>query len=216
MSELNKQDGKVAKPVPMAGDVLTFTTFSCMFFGNCLGIFGDDSSLTIGVTQLSLAGLFFVCSRPKTNFDYFWGNMNLIFAFFFGVLGGVTNTLTGLGIELNPYVVATPTMVAGVLLCLTIPATKGDPWTYFLLYVCAAVAVLFMGLGGYGVMAGTLIPIAGVLLGVVALIGLYAVTSTFFGYVGINLPLGKPLFPRKSTVSEHNEAVPEAEEIVVT
>lgn len=184
----------VNPPLPLTGDVMVFSTFSVFFCGNILGWFGPNATFTIGVSQLCLAGLFMLCAHERATFASFWGNMNLIFAFYFGVLGGATNVLSGLGIALDPYVLAVPNVIAGIVLFGTLPGSKHDPWTFFVLYFTAAVAVLALGLGGLGIAAGFLYPLAAWNLLVVAILGTYAVIVNVNACGGVNWPLGKPLF----------------------
>lgn len=181
-------------PAPITGDVMVFTTFSFMFCGNILGWFGDNATFTIGVLQLSLAGLFFVGARERMKVAPFWGNMNLIFAFYFGILGGSTNVLAGLGVPLNGYVLSLANLAAGIVLCGTLPGSRRDPWTFFVLYILAAIAVLFLGLGGLGFAPAVLYPIAAYCLGGVGVLGLYAVICNVNACSGVNMPYGKPLF----------------------
>jgi hypothetical protein len=121
----------IQTPVAITGDVMVFTTFSFMFCGNILGWFGENATFTIGVLQLSLAGLFFVGARERMKVAPFWGNMNLIFAFYFGVLGGSTNVLAGLGVPLNGSVLSLANLLAGIVLFGTLPGSRRDPWTFF-------------------------------------------------------------------------------------
>lgn len=181
-------------PAPITGDVMVFSTFSVLFCGNILGWFGGSATFTIGVLQLSLAGLFFVGARERCKYATFWGNMNLIFAFYFGVLGGATNVLAGLNVGLDGTVLAIPNLIAGAVLCGTLPGARRDPWTFFVLYVLAAIAVLFLGLGGLGILAGVLYPVAAVCLGGVGVLGTYAVICNVNGCSGVNMPYGRPLF----------------------
>lgn len=182
------------KPLPLTGDVMVFSTFSILFCGNILGWFGENATLTIGVTQLSLAGLFMMCAKERGKYASFWGNMNLIFAFYFGVLGGSTNVLSGLGIALDTAVLAVPNVIAGAVLFGTLPGAKRDPWTFFILYLAAAIAVLALGLGGLGVLPGVLYPAAAYCLAIVAILGTYAVIANVNACSGVNLPFGKALF----------------------
>lgn len=181
-------------PEPMTGDVMVFSTFSTLFCGNILGWFGPDAGFTIGVTQVCLAGLFMICARERVKFASFWGNMNLIFAFYFGVFGGVTNLLGGLGVPMDGAVLAIPNLLAGIVLFGTLPGSRRDPWTFFVLYALAAVAVLGLGLGGLGIAAGILYPLAAYCLLGVAVLGIYAVIANVNACSGVNLPFGKPLF----------------------
>jgi len=181
-------------PAPITGDVMVFSTFSMLFCGNILGWFGPHATFTIGVLQLALAGLFFVGARERCKYVTFWGNMNLIFAFYFGVLGGATNVLAGLGLELDGAVLAIPNVLAGLVLFGTLPGARHDPWTFFILYLLAAFAVLFLGIGGLGILAGVLYPIAAVCLGCVCVLGIYAVICNVNACSGVNMPYGKALF----------------------
>lgn len=182
------------KPDPITGDPMVFSTFSILFCGNILGWFGDNAALTIGIIQLSLAGLFFVGARERCKYATFWGNMNLIFSFYFGILGGATNTLMGLGVELNAIVLAVPNIIAGVVLFGTLPGARRDPWTFFVLYLLAAVAVLGLGIGGIGIASALLYSVAAYCLLGVAILGTYAVIVNVNACSGVNLPLGKALF----------------------
>lgn len=176
----------------MISDVMTFVTFSALFLGMNLGWFGENAAFTLGVLQLCLVGLFFVGARERAKYNQFWGNANFIFVFFFGVLGGVTNILTGLGIPLCGEILAVPNLLCGGLMLCTIRGVKDDPWTFALLWVLAAVAVFGLGLAGVGILAKPLSVIAGLCLGGVALLGFWAMISTMLGYVGVNVSLGKP------------------------
>lgn len=179
--------------VQIVGDIVVFSTFALMFFGCGLGFFGENAGLAIGVVQLCLAGLFFTGSFRRLSIAPFWGNLNMVFAFVFGILGGTTNVLMSFGIELNPYVMAVPTTVAGVLMCATVPATFVDSLVTVLLNTMAALAVLMQGLAGFGLAPDILNPIASILLGGVGVLGVYSAISIFSSFSGINLPLGKPV-----------------------
>lgn len=193
MAEETKNYQIEVKSLPLTGDVLVFSTFSLLFCGNILGWFGD-ATFTIGVTQLALAGLFMICAHERAKYAQFWGNMNLIFAFYFGVLGGAQNVLAGLGVQLNPAVTAIPNLLAGLVLCGTLPGARRDPWTFFVIYLAAAIAVLGLGLGGLGIIPGILYPIAAWCLMIVAVLGVYAVIANVNACSGISMPYGKPLF----------------------
>ena len=193
MAEETKNYQIEVKSLPLTGDVLVFSTFSLLFCGNILGWFGD-ATFTIGVTQLALAGLFMICAHERAKYAQFWGNMNLIFAFYFGVLGGAQNVLAGLGVQLNPAVTAIPNLLAGLVLCGTLPGARRDPWTFFVIYLAAVIAVLGLGLGGLGIIPGILYPIAAWCLMIVAVLGVYAVIANVNACSGISMPYGKPLF----------------------
>ena len=193
MAEETKNYQIEVKSLPLTGDVLVFSTFSLLFCGNILGWFGD-ATFTIGVTQLALAGLFMICAHERAKYAQFWGNMNLIFAFYFGVLGGAQNVLAGLGVQLNPAVTAIPNLLAGLVLCGTLPGARRDPWTFFVIYLASAIAVLGLGLGGLGIIPGILYPIAAWCLMIVAVLGVYAVIANVNACSGISMPYGKPLF----------------------
>lgn len=193
---MNENNGPVQvkkEPNVLTGDVMVFSTFSVFFCGNILGWFGD-ATLTIGVAQVCLAGLFIICAYQRGYYASFWGNMNLIFSFYFGILGGVTNILMGAGVELNGLVLAVPNIIAGVVLFGTLPGARHDPWTFFILYLFAAIAVLGLGLGGVGIAPGFLYPLAAWCLLGVGILGTYAVIANVNACSGVNLPYGKPLF----------------------
>lgn len=193
MNENNAPVQVEKKPNVLTGDVMVFSTFSTLFCGNLLGWFGD-ATLTIGVTQVCLAGLFIICAYQRGYYASFWGNMNLIFSFYFGILGGVTNILMGCGVELNQAVLGVPNLIAGVVLFGTLPGARHDPWTFFVLYFLAAIAVLSFGFIYLGIAANILIPIAAWSLFGVAVLGTYAVIANVNACSGVNLPYGKPLF----------------------
>ena len=138
---------------PLISDVMTFVTFSALFFLMNVGLLPADAAFTVGVLQLCLVGLFFAGSRERAKYNYFWGNMNFIFVFFFGVLGGIANILMGLGFSLNGVVLAIPNVICGALMLCTIPGVKHDPWTSSVLYVLAGIAVFALGLAGLGFFA---------------------------------------------------------------
>lgn len=183
---------KKAAVVQMTGDIVVFSTFALMFFGSGLGFFGEDAGRAIGVVQLCLAGFFFAGAYRRLSLSPFWGNLNMIFAFVFGLLGGTTNILTSFGVALNPLVLAVPTTVAGVIMLATVPATLGDAWVSVLLNTMAACAVFMQGLAGFGLAPDVLNPIASVLLGGVGVLGVYSAVSIFSSFSGIDLPLGRP------------------------
>lgn len=126
-SHAGRNHFRVARSRPDHRRRYGFSTFSVLFCGNILGWFGGSATFTIGVLQLSLAGLFFVGARERCKYATFWGNMNLIFAFYFGVLGGATNVLAGLNVGLDGTVLAIPNLIAGAVLCGTLPGARRDP-----------------------------------------------------------------------------------------
>ena len=182
---------------PLISDVMTFVTFSALFFLMNVGLLPADAAFTVGVLQLCLVGLFFAGSRERAKYNYFWGNMNFIFVFFFGVLGGIANILMGLGFSLNGVVLAIPNVICGALMLCTIPGVKHDPWTSSVLYVLAGIAVFALGLAGLGFFVKPLQILAGILLGGVALLGFWSMIVAMLGFTGIKVPVGKPFSRNK-------------------
>lgn len=178
----------------MVSDAVVFTTFSFMFCAAGLGWFPADAAFSLGVIQVTLAGLFFVGARERAKFNQFWGNVNFIFVFCFGVFGGVTNLLTGLGIPLNGVVLSIPNLVVGAVMLCTLPGVRHDPWTGSVMYALAAIAVFFLGLAGIGILTPVLNCIASICLGGVGILGFWSIVITLNGFTGFNLPAGKPLF----------------------
>lgn len=206
MSNLNNETGK-QQVVPveivsgarvvdndMISDVCVFSLFSWFFFMANFNLLGDNFAFTLGVMQLSVCGLFFLGARERIKYNPFWGNMNIIFVFFFGIFGGVTNVLAGLGFALNGLVMAIPNVVIGLLMMLCTRAVMNNPWTFFLIWVFAWIGVLSLGLAGCGLAPGILSKIGGLGLCGVAILGFYAQIVFLHLHAGIEMSLGKPLF----------------------
>jgi len=178
----------------MVADVVVFSTFSWLFLLANFGLLGNDFVFTLGVLQVCLAPMFFVGARERIKYDKFWGNMNFCFVFYFGVLGGVTNILAGLGFALSGTVLAIPNVFIGLIMILCTAGVKHNPWTFFAIWIGAGFGVFFLGLAGLGVAPAVLNPLGGVFLGVVAVCGSYAIIKFLHQFAGIELSLGKPLF----------------------
>lgn len=184
---------------PMISDVMVFTLFSTLFMCANTGLLGANFILTLGVVQVSLVGLFYTGARERVKYDPFWGNMNFIFVFFFGVLGGVENILIGSGILLSSTVGAIPNLLVGMVMLFTTPGIvkKKDPWTFLLLWIFAWIGVISLGIAGLNIMPQFFSKLGGLALGGVAVLGFYALIVLMLGYTGINLSLGKAWFSQE-------------------
>lgn len=178
----------------LISDVCVFSLFSFFFFLANFNFLGDDFAFTLGVLQLSVSGLFYLGARERIKYDPFWGNMNIIFAFFFGVFGGVTNILIGLSFSLNELILAIPNVVIGLLMLLSTRGVKDNPLTFFLIWIFAWIGVLSLGLGGCGLEPAFFNKLGGIGLLGVAILGFYAQVAFMHIHAGINMSLGKQLF----------------------
>ena len=180
----------------MLSDIFVFVLLSWLILISAFFDFGEGSAFTLGVLKLSLTGMFFLGARERIKGDKIWGNTNLCFVFLFGLFGGVTDILGAFGFTLNPIVMAIPNVYLGGLMIICIGALRYNPWTFFVLWVCAAFGVFALGLAGLGVLSSVLTLIGQILLGVVAALGTWALIVTIHGYsdTGKGLSLGKPLF----------------------
>lgn len=180
----------------MMSDVFVFVLVSWLVFISAFVDYGDGAGLTLGVLKLSLVGMFFMGARERMKVDSVWGNTNMCFVFLFGVFGGVTDILGSLGITLNPIIMSIPNIYLGALMVVCIGALRKNPWSFFVMWIFAAIGVLALGLAGIGVMPGFLTLVGKVLLGGVAVIGNWALIVLIHGYTGTGkkLSLGKPWF----------------------
>lgn len=179
------------------GATYCFSTYATLFFVNGMGWMGENSALALGCAQVCLAGLFMIGAfeAMKTSPA---ANITLIFAFCFGVWGGTSNILTGLGVLLDPAVLGWMNLIAGGMLFLTLPAYRFDPWTSFVVEALAAGGVFFTGLSGVGVAPEVTGMAATIMFGFLGALGFYCFTCDFNNTVaGDHLPAGKPLFKRR-------------------
>lgn len=180
----------------LLSDVFVFVLFSWLIVLSAFVDFGSGATFTWGILKLCLTGMFFLGARERAKVDKIWGNTNLCFVFLFGLFGGVTDVLSGLGFAMNPMILSIPNVYVGGLMILCIGALRKNPWTFFALWVFAAFGVFALGLAGLGVMASALTLIGQIFLGVVAALGTWAMIVFMHGYTGTGekLTLGRPLF----------------------
>ena len=178
----------------MMSDVFVFVLLSWLVVASAFFNYGEGAAFTWGVLKLSLVGMFFMGARERMKYDRLWGTINMCFVFLFGVFGGVTDILGSFGMTINPVVIGITNVYLGGLMLVCVRAVRSNPWTFSLMWLCAAVGVLALGLAGLGICSGALTFIGQLLLGAVAVLGTWGLIVFIHGYSGIAMPLGNPVY----------------------
>jgi hypothetical protein len=176
-----------------------FSNLSFLFWANLMGYLGDGAGFAIGIIQLGVFVTYHVAaSLLFTRGEAFDGNIFMVFATFFGGVGGATNIASAIcaakGIPFDNSVVGICWIMCGIFLLGILPGCKKSPWTVFVLYLLAGIGLFIMGLITLGIVGMSMVPITAWLLFAVGALGLYLTLSTMNSFMNINIPLGKPLF----------------------
>lgn len=175
-----------------------FTNLCFLFWANLLGILGGGAALAIGLIQLGMVIAYHLAaSKVFVRGQAFDGNIFLIFATFFGGVGGLSNIATAIapiiGIPYEGTAVGYCWVMCGIFLIAILPACLKSPWVVFVLYALAGLALLLLGLVIIGILNAGLSTSIGWMLFAVGVLGLYMTLSGMYSFVGMNLPLGRPL-----------------------
>ena len=166
-------------PTPIFGAIMVFTTVAFLFWGNVIGLFGPEGTLTIGIIILCLVPLFVISARElvKNKALYFAGNIQLIFCFYFATVSGVINVLQGFGVTISPVALGTHFLIAGLLLLFTLPALKHASKIDLLINLLSAIALIIFFIGVCGVATVVMNIICAWIFFVIGCLGLYTVSK---------------------------------------
>ncbi len=187
---------------PGATLAFIFTNLSFIFWANLMGFLGDGAGLAIGAIQCGVFGGYICGSIILLKKGLaFEGNVFMVFASFFGGVGGLTNIIGAVahfvGMPFSNAVPGICWLLCGVFLIAILPGTRTAPKAGFLFYIFGGVGLIFMGLLTLGVLGGSVWTqiIAWSLFGA-GVCGLFVTISTMNGLGGVaNMPpLGKPFF----------------------
>lgn len=175
-----------------------FTNLCFLFWGNLMGFLGEGSSMAIGVTQIGMVISYHLGAAKVFNRgDSFTANIFLIFATFFGGVGGMTNIASAIapvfGIAYEGKAVGYCWVVCGIFLIGILPACLKEAWVTFILYALAGIALVLLGFVIIGILPASLSALIAWLLFVVGVLGLYMTFSAMFSFVGKTLPMGPPV-----------------------
>lgn len=191
--------------------VLIFATVCTCFWANTMGFFPEGGVLAIGILQLAVfvgytLGGMVLLHRGNG----FGGNTFMIFASFFGGIGGASNVALALageaGIPYSGKVSGIAFIIAGIFLLMMLPGVRYASKCDFLMYLTGGLGTLGYGLTGAGLCPASLNYPAAWLVFVDACIGMYVVAATMLKWGGITLSLGKPFFCEKDISSLAAEA----------
>jgi len=187
-------------PIGFSGTTVCFifTNLCFLFWGNLLGLLPEGATLAIGVTQLGMVISYHVAAAKVFHTgDSFTANIFLVFATFFGGVGGLNNIAAAvapvIGVAYEGTGVGYCWILCGLFLLGILPACLDQAWVTFVLYALAGAALVLLGLVIVGVLPGTLSALIGWMLFIVGVLGLYMTFSAMFGFVGKNLPMGPPV-----------------------
>lgn len=199
---------KIRNDFTNTGPTIAFT-FTCLCFlswANSLGWFGTGYGFTLalGTIQLGMYGAYlggsFILSKNGAPFG---GNIFMIFASFFGGVGGVTNVSTALCAHFGiPYAVTTTGLLSvleAILLLGILPGQRYSSLTDFGVLFFAGVSLAFSGLNGLGVIGNWAIPVAGWLMFFDGCCGMWSCLSTMNSFGGMKMHLGPSLFKQKQS-----------------
>jgi len=188
-----------------------FSTLSFLFWANILGYLGPGGSLAVGVVQLAVYGSYLAGSvilfKRGDDFD---GNVFMVFAAFFGGVGGVLNvgsTISAmLGLPFSPQVGGICWILVGVFLLACSPATLRSNIVDAGVYVLAALALLTLGFTIIGFLPTVGLTVAAWLLFVVGILGVVLTASILGSIIGYRIPLGPAILrPRTATRAKSAE-----------
>ena len=191
-------------PIGWSGTTVCFifTNLCFLFWGNLLGLLPEGSTLTVGVTQIGVLISYHICAAKTFNTgDSFTANIFMIFATFFGGVGGLNNILSAIapkaGIEYNGTAIGYCWIICGLFLLGILPACLNETWITFILYLLAGIALFLLGLVTLSIAHGSASAVVAWLLFIVGVLGLYMTFSAMFGFVGKSLPMGPPVRKKK-------------------
>lgn len=197
------------KGIGYSGTTVTFifTNLCFLFWANLLGLLGPGADLAVGIIQLGVFVSYHVAAIKLFNRnDELDGNVFLIFATFFGGVGGLTNVVSTIcneiGVEFSTMPVAFCWLFCGIMLICILPCYRFAPWSAFVMFALAGVSILLMGLMALGLIGASIAPVIAWLLFIVGILGLYMAIAGLNGFTGVNLPMGKPIFKQNKSNEE--------------
>ena len=202
---MNQEPNEVNVSLKWAAPATTlcfiFTNLSFMFWLANTGYFGEGAGLILGLCQIGFFPAYIIGGVLLIKENDGWnGNIFMIFATFFGATAGITSAASYLLTVLNVTYDITPTNVCwilcGVLLIGSLPGIRDWPWTYFMIFFLAGVALILMGLGGFGILGAWSIPASGWVFLPVGILGIYCAIAGMNEHAGSPMPLGRPLFKK--------------------
>lgn len=194
--EIVSQANTIASPGPAV--TFTFSVYSVISWAVMTGVFGEGAGLSLGIVQVCGAVAFTIMSAINTVRGNPFGAVNMIFAFAFGLFGGVNgiaNTFFAMkGIPTNVAVAGVVNFMAGVFVVAILPTLLTIPAYQFIYNAAAGIGLAILGaaqiLGwgnGFYVVAGWCFLVTGVL-------GWYHAVSETCENCGVNLfPQGPAL-----------------------
>ncbi|MCA4132521.1 hypothetical protein [Arthrobacter sp. M4] len=190
-----------------------FSTLSFLFWANILGYLGPGGSLAIGVVQFAVYGSYLAGSvmlfKRGDDFD---GNVFMVFAAFFGGVGGVLNvgsTISAvLGLPFSPQVGGICWILVGAFLLACTPAMLRSNLVDAAVYVLAALALLTLGFSIVGFLPAVGLTVAAWLLFVVGILGMVLTASILGSMIGYRVPMGPALLRSRSATSAKSEETP--------
>ncbi|MEA5002506.1 MAG: hypothetical protein VB081_03315 [Christensenella sp.] len=198
-------------PVPTLN--LIFATLCFCFWANAIGLLGEGATLAIGVLQVAVfvgytIGAILLFNRGNA----FGGNVFLVFATFFGTIGGFSNIMLAVsqmtGIPFDYKVSGICFIVSGLFLLFALPGLLTAPKTDFLCFLTGGIGVLGFGLTGAEILPPVWNIVAAWALFIDGVIASYCVVALMLGFCGIELTLGtKPFISPSEPEGVEEEAV---------
>ena len=176
-----------------------FAVLSFLFCGSMLGLYGEGTTLVVGIVQLGVFPAYHICAQNLLKQGLaFDGNVFMIFGALFALVGGALN-VTGVfldmaGIAFSSSAQGVVWLLSGILLLLILPGARKSPLVSFILYICGGLGLTIMGLVMIGIAPVEFNMVVGVLFAGAGTCGFLCCLSAMNGFTGINIPLGKPLF----------------------
>ncbi|GAT89411.1 hypothetical protein J2T10_002674 [Paenarthrobacter nicotinovorans] len=208
--------GRVHRPShPGASLAFIFSTLSFLFWANILGYLGPGGSLAVGLVQLAVYGSYLAGSvillKRGDDLD---GNVFMVFAAFFGGVGGMLNigsTISVLlGVPFSPQVGGICWIMAGIYLLACSPASLRTNLVDAGVYILGAVALLTLGFAAVGFLPGTVLTVAAWMLFVVGVLALVLTVSIVGSHIGYRIPMG-PALLRTRAATLPGSVVPHGE-----
>lgn len=184
---------------PNATMCLIFAVFAGCFWAMMTGQVKPESSLIVGVIQLSVLPCYLVLATILLkNKDGLNGNMFSYFCVFFSAVGGATSLINYFAAiyawPIDATILGLVWLYVGLMLGFALPAFKTAPWSFFVLLVLTAVGLVLMGFVTLGFLPASLMNMTGWIFGACSVMGLYFAITMHVAFGGVTYPLGKPFF----------------------
>lgn len=181
---------------------LIFSTICFCFWANTMGFLGKGALLAIGCLQIAVFVGYTVGAKVLLDIgNGFGGNTFMIFAAFFGGIGGIGNTMAGLaeikGFDFCYQITGIAFIMAGLFLFSMLPKVIYIDKVNFFIFLFGAIGVTIFGLTGAGLVSASWNTLAAWSLFLDGLAGSYYVVAVMYGFLGNGLSLGKPFLKKK-------------------